>query len=235
VRSASWGLGRLERDARLLTLIGVGAVCFAAARADAAPAPLGFAVSVSGTAHEEWDHTGAPTADGTCERTLRSEGIRDARFRTTHPTLVRVTGGRLLAVTIRNLAGTVTSGGANTIRRRCGTDLMEAVADCAQTRRSFRAASVRAHSTRPGSVTLGPLRATLRRSDCPLEPADVVREPLGRVPGPLRVSPAALANRRLARITLTASASRRKNYGPVEAGTLQQRSAWRVTLVRLSP
>jgi hypothetical protein len=194
-----------------------------------------FAVSVSGTAHEEWDHTGVPTTDGNCERTVRSEGIRDVRFRTTRATVARVRGGRLLAVTIRNLTGTVTLAGANTTRQKCGTEVTESIADCARTTHSFRGATVRARSTRPGSITLGPVRVALQRANCPLEPTDVVREPLGRTPGPLRVAIASLANRSLVRITLTASASRRKNYGPVEDGTLRQRAAWRVTLVRLSP
>jgi hypothetical protein len=34
-------------------------------------------------------------------------------------------------------------------------------------------------------------------------------------------------------LTLTASASRRVGYGPVEQGTLTHRSAWKLTLVRV--
>jgi hypothetical protein len=233
VRSASWGLGCLERNTGLLTLIGVA--CLAAAGADAAPAPLRFAVSVTGTAHDVWNFTGAPTAEGDCERTVQSEGIRDSRFKTTRPTVVRLTGGRVLATTLRNFAGTVTLGGANTTSVTCGGEGTQTIADCARTRRSFRSGTVGARSARPGSVTLGPVRATLRRSNCPLEPADVRRLPLGAIPGPLRISTKSLANPRFARITVRVSASRRTNYGPLEQGTLQQRSSWRVTLIRLSP
>ena len=233
MRSASCGLGRLERNASLLTLIGV--VCFAAADVEAAPAPLRFAVSITGTAHAEWDHTRTPTAEGDCQRTVRSEGFRDVRFRTTRPTLVSVRNGRVLATTVRTLTGTVTLAGANTTTLACGEQRTQTIADCARTRRSFRNATVGARSTRAGSITLGALRMTLRRSNCPLEPADVISRPLGPVPGPLRVSTQNLANERIGRITLTATASRRTNYGPVEAGTLQQRARWRVTLTRVSP
>jgi hypothetical protein len=61
----------------------------------------------------------------------------------------------------------------------------------------------------------------------------VLRAPLG--PPPVRLRAATLENPRATRITLTATATRRKTYGPVEQGTLEQRSAWRVTLVRLAP
>jgi len=192
-------------------------------------------VSVSGTAHDVWNFTGAPSVAGGCERTVQTEGIRDVRFRTTRPTVVRVRSGRILATTFRNFAGTVTLAGANTTSVTCGEERTQTIADCAQTRRSFSKATVGARSARPGSITLGAVRATLRRSDCPLEPSDVRRQPLGTIPGPLRISTNSLANPRLARITVRVSASRRTNYGPLEQGTLQQRSSWRVTLVRLSP
>lgn len=233
MRGVARRLGSLAGNAGLLAFIGV--VCFAAAGADAAPEPLRFAVSVSGTAHDVWDFTGGPTEEGACVRRARSEGIRDVRFRTTKPTVVRVSDGRLLATMIRNLAGTVTLAGANTTTLTCGGEGTQTIADCARTRRSFRNATVRARGTRPGSVTVGPVRATLRRSNCPLEPADVLRQLLGTIPSPLRVSTASLANPRIARITVNVSGTRRRNYGPEEAGTLRQRAKWRVTLARLSP
>ena len=223
----------MARNAGLLTVIGV--VCFAAAGAEAAPAPMRFAVTVSGTAHQVWDHTGVPAVDGNCTRTVRSEGIRDVRLRTLRPSVVQVVDGRLLPGNVSKLTGTVTLAGANTISQTCGTERTEAIADCVRTRRSFSKARVGVRSTRPGSITLGPVRVALRTIDCPVEPAEVVRLGLGPIPGPLRISTASLANRRIARITLTARATRRTNYGPVEQGTLEQRSTWRFTLVRLAP
>src|SRR6266508_4960805 len=83
-------------------------------------------------------------------------------------------------------------------------------------------------------LTLRPVRnVRLRTITCPREPADVVRAPLGPIPGPLRISTSALSNNRITRITLTASASRTKTYAPPETGTLEQRAAWTLTFVRL--
>jgi hypothetical protein len=228
--------GGVHRAAKYTVLVGVFVVCMTATHASAKPAPALFRLTVVATAHAEWDHTGAPTASGDCERTVRSEGFREVRFRTAKPTLIRVVGGRVLAGTVRGLTGTVVLAGANTVTEVCGTETTQAIQDCVTTKRSFRAGTMGVVSTRPGSVTFRPVRnVRLRTATCPLEPAAIGQAPLGPIPGPLRISTAALANERVPRITLTASASRRIDYGPVEQGTLQHRSAWKLTLVRVHP
>jgi hypothetical protein len=226
--------GGVHRAAKYTVLVGVFAVCITAAHASAKPAPALFKLTIVATGHAEWDHTGAPAAAGDCERTVRSEGFRDVRFRTAKPVLVRVVGGRVLAGTVRGLTGTVVLAGANTVSDICGAETKQAIQDCVTTRRSFRAGTTGVLSIRPGSITFRPVRhVRLRTVDCPQEPAEVVRAPLGPIPGPLRISTAALANERVPRLTLTASASRRVGYGPVEQGTLRHRSAWKLTLVRV--
>jgi hypothetical protein len=227
----------VQRAARYILVVAVLAVGFSvAADASPAPAPALFKLSIVGTAHAEWDHTGLPAPSGDCQRTIRSEGVRNARFRTAKPTVVRVVGGRVQAATIGALTGTVVLSGANRISDVCGVETKQAIQDCATTRRSFRAATMGVLSTRPGSVTFRPVRnLRLQRSTCPQEPAQVVRAPLGPIPGPLRISAAALANPRVSHITLTASASRRVRYGPVEQGTLAHRSAWKLTFERVRP
>jgi hypothetical protein len=228
VRRAAWGLGRLARNAGVLGVIGIAA---AGAAADAAPPPARFVVTIVVTVHQEWDHTGAPTANGACERTVRSEGLRDVSFRSAAPTVVRVVDGRVLPTFVRNLTGTVKLAGAHHISEQCGDERTQAIADCIMTRRPIRTATVALRSTKAGTLRLSGLRARLNAVSCPREPADVRRAPLGPVPGVLRAP--ALTKERTKRITLTASVRRRKVYGPVERGTLEQRSQWRITLVRV--
>src|SRR5207302_284076 len=83
-----------------------------AAQASAAPAPTLFRLTIVGTAHEEWSFAAAPVPDGACRRTETSEGIRDVKFRTKKPVIVRLSGGRVLPVVVAGLTGTVTLGGA---------------------------------------------------------------------------------------------------------------------------
>lgn len=219
---------------RPLLLAGVLASCAIAAHAWAAPAPTLFKLSITGTAHAEWDHTGAPFPFEDCNRSIRSEGFRDVRFRTAKPTVVRVVGGRVLAATVRRLTETVTLTGANTISDVCGSVGRDAIQDCARTKRTSRTATIGLVATRPGSITLRSVRnARLRTSTCPREPAEVVRAPLGPVPGPLRVSTAVLSDKGVARITLTASKTGTVDYGPLEQGMLKHRSTWRFTLQRV--
>jgi hypothetical protein len=210
------------------------ATCALAAHASAAPAPALFKLSIAGTAHGQWDHTGVPTQFQGCDRTVRSEGIRDVRFRTTRPALVRVIDGRLSAATVRGLTGTVKLGGANTTTDECATGQgRQAIADCVQTKRGFRSATIAVVGGR-GTLTLRPVRNTrLRTSTCPREPVDVVRSPLGPLPTSLRFSPGALADHGVARLTLTASKTRTVDYGPIESGRLDHRSAWKITLERV--
>ena len=172
MRRVARRLGRLAGNAGLLTLI--GATSFSAAGADAGPAPTFFKLTIVATAHAEWDHTGAPAASGDCQRTVRSEGFRDVRFRTAKPTLIRVANGRVLAGTVRRLTGTVVLAGANTVSDMCGTDTKQAIQDCVTTRRSFRAGTIGVLSMRAGSITFRPVRnVRLRTVTCPQEPAEV--------------------------------------------------------------
>jgi hypothetical protein len=228
VRRAPRRLGRLAGNTGLLALTGV--VCFAAAGASAAPGPVLFRLTIAANTRQQWDHTSAPTPAGACRRSLRSEGVRTVRFRSTAPTTVRVLAGRLLPADIRGLTGTVAVAGTNTINEICegtGTDTVE---PCARTLRSFRGGRTGLVSTKAGSVTLRPIRnIRLAAVQCPLEPDDVVHAPLGPIPTPLRLSTAVLAKDR---ITLTASATRRTSYVQPEAGHLQERADWTLTFVR---
>jgi hypothetical protein len=226
--------GGVHLAARHTVFVGVIVACIVAAHASAGPAPMLFRLSFVATAHAEWDHTRAPVQLGGCDRTIRSEGIRDVRFRTATPKIVRATGGRLLATTLRGLTGTVTLAGANTVSDACGADHREAIQDCVTTTRSFGRGTVAVVGERPGSFTLGSVRnVKLRASTCPLEPEQVQRAPVGPIQGPLKLPTATLANKRFAHITVTASATRTTRYGPVEQGTLKQRSRWTFTLERI--
>jgi hypothetical protein len=139
----------------------------------------------------------------------------------------------VLAATVRGLTGTVTLAGGNTVGDVCGADRKEAIQDCVTTKRSFQGGTLGVVGTQPGSLTLRPVRGVrLRTSTCPLEPPGVVAAPLGPVPGPLRISTTALGNERIARLTLTASASQTVTFGPLEQGTLKHRSVWKITLRR---
>lgn len=234
MRRAQGRLGRLARNSSLLALAGV--ICIAAGSASAKPAPTAFRLTISGSVHQKWDHTGAPVMRAECEHTVRAEGIRDVRFRTARPVLVRFDGARVLPVRVRGLRGTGTVAGANTVTDICGSGRTQAIQDCVRTKQSFKGGSIGALGKRAGSITLRTLRdVRLRATSCPQEPAEVLAAPLGPVPGPLRVPVAALRNRRIAHVTLTASASRGKNYGSPEDGTLEQRSVWTLTLTRLRP
>ena len=226
----------LHRAARHTVFLGVFVACLAAAHASADPAPMLFKLSIAGTAHAEWDHTGAPAPSEGCNRTIRSEAIRDVRFRTTQSTIVRVAGSRLLATTLSGLAGSVTLAGANTLSDMCGAERSEAIQDCATTTRSFARGTIGLGGDRPGSFTLRQVRnVRLRTITCPLEPVEVVRAPLGPIQGPLKLPTATLANKRFSHITVTASISQKTSYGPVEQGTLTQRSSWKFTFERIQP
>jgi hypothetical protein len=194
-----------------------------------------FRVSVTGSAQQTWDYTAPPVVSGTCERTVRSEGIRRVAFRTTSPTVLRVAGGRFAAADLRALAGTVSLGGALTTDERCGDEGTSRVADCAPSKRSFARAQAHVTSPRAGALVVQSVHnVRLRRATCPTEPAEVPRAPLGPLPVPLRVSTRTLANRELVRITLRSSKTRTTRYGSPAAGNLRERTEWTVTLVRLT-
>jgi hypothetical protein len=225
------GQAALRRLAKNWGLLGgIGAACALAAQASAAPAPALFRLSITGTANHVWSHTTAPKQTGNCSRTEMSEGIRSVQFRTKEPVLVRLIRGRVLPADVRNLTGTVTLGGANTIAERCGDVGTGRIADCAQTKRSFSGARLRVSSPRAGFLELGLVRnVRLRRSDCPVEPAQVTRRPLGPELSALRLPEEVLGQRRVSRITMRASRTRTTSYAAPEDGSLQERAEWSLT------
>jgi hypothetical protein len=230
VRGSHWGVRRLARYIGLVSLLGV---CVVAAQASTAPAPTRFRLTIVGTAHQEWAHTAAPVDEGACSRTEMTEGIRTATFRTREPVLVRLLEGRVIPVDVRGITGTVTLGGANTSDKVCSGVGTGQTSDCAQSKRSFAGAHMRLTSPRPGVVTLGPITGVrLAVADCPLEPVDVRRSPLGPAAGLLRLPKEALTEQRLARITLGASRTLKKVYALPEKGHLNARVEWRLTFLR---
>jgi hypothetical protein len=167
---------------------------------------------------------------------VRSEGERSVQFRTTRPTLVRVVSGRFLRAELRHVAGTVALAGPNTLNEVCGTTETHTAQSCAKTNRLFSGGTTTVSSPRAGTIALRPVgNIRLRRIECPEEPADLAVTPLGPVPSPLHISVATLNKKRITKITLTASASRRRKYGVPEKGTLVQRSKWTFTFVRVEP
>jgi hypothetical protein len=195
--------------------------------------PARFELSIVATTYAEWDHTTAPVEANGCTTAQRAEGVLTVHFHTRRPVLVRFVDGRIVPAAVGPLEGTATLTGTNTFNQICGTSESHSPQSCAETTLTFRGVKTHVSSTKSGSVTLGPLRVHLRAIECPREPVQVTRDPLGPVPGPLRVSTRTLSHSRFTRITLTASASRRVKYGPLEQGTLRQRTFWRLTLVRV--
>jgi hypothetical protein len=225
-------LGRLRRKLGLLCLLGV--TCSAAAQASAAPAPTLFRLTIVGTAHEEWSVTAAPVVTGDCRRTETSEGIRTATFRTRAPVTVRVSGGRVLAVDVRGILGKVTLAGANTTEEICGEAGTNKIADCAQTTRAFTRATVHAASPRPGVVAFkGIANVRLATADCPVEPADVVRRPVGPPLNLVRLPKETLMEQKLARINLRVTRNRRKVYGSPQKGQLVESVEWTLKFARV--
>jgi hypothetical protein len=232
VQRFAGGLGHLRQYLALVGLVGVA--CAAAAHAAAAPPPTLFKLSIVGTAHQEWSVSAAPSELGDCRKTEMSDGIRDAAFHTTTPVTVGLSGGRVLRVIVRGIAGTVTLGGANTTEETCGEVGTGKTADCAQTRRSFSGASVRAESPRSGVLSVGAVtNVRLARADCPVEPLDVRRRPLGPPTRLLRLPKQALMEQKVARITLRASRVLRTTYGSPQGGRLKESVEMTLTFVRV--
>jgi hypothetical protein len=194
-----------------------------------------FQLSIAAITHANWDHTTAPVEANGCTTSQRSQGVLTALFHTRRPVTVRFTHGRIVGMDLGKLDGTADLSGTNTSNEMCGTSESHKQEPCADRTLTFRGVKTHVSSTKPGSITLGPLRVRLRSVDCPRKPAELARDPLGPVPGPLRVSARTLGESRVTHITLTASASRRFTFGPLEQGTLLQRTLWRVTLVRVRP
>jgi hypothetical protein len=192
-----------------------------------------FRLTIVGTAHQEWSVTAASEVSGDCRRTEKSEGIRTATFRTRAPVVVRVAGGRVVPVTVRGILGKVTLAGANTTEEVCGEAGTSKIADCAQTRRAFNGATVHAASPRPGVVTFkGIANVRLATADCPREPADVKRRPLGPPLNLVRLPKETLMERKLASINLRVTRNRRKVYGSPEQGRLVESVEWTLKFAR---
>lgn len=155
------------------------------------------------------------------------------RFRTTVPVTVRLAAGRVLPANVQRITGTVTLAGANTTEEICAGVGTTKIADCARTRRSFTGASVHAASPRRGFIALNRIaNVRLATADCPHEPPDVVRRPLGPTLNLLPLPKAALMEGRLARINLHSSRTQRTNYGSPEKGRLVESAGWTLTFVR---
>jgi hypothetical protein len=191
-------------------------------------------LTVSGTASAVWDHTGAPTADGECTRTFRTEGIRSVRFKS-RPTRVRIVDGRLQAVVVRGLRGTVTLAGAETTDRKCpdGTGSSQ-IADCITSKRSFAGGFLRLSSPVRGRLAFGPVRGVrLAVADCPDEIAPVRQAPTGPSPAAIRLPVAKLSHPRTRSVTSRLSFQRTNPFTAPEEGMLQQRVAWTLTFTRV--
>jgi hypothetical protein len=192
-------------------------------------------LTVSGTVSAQWDHTGAPTPEGDCTRTLRTEGIRGVRFKS-RPTRVRIVDGRLRAVDVRGIRGTVTLAGAETTDTKCpdGTGSSQ-IADCATTRRSLTGGALRLRSPARGRLAFGPVRgARLSVSDCPNEIAAVRRSPAGSSPGTIRLPIDKLSHPRTRVVTTRVSFRQNDPFSAPEEGALQQRIVWTLTFTRVT-
>ena len=192
-------------------------------------------LTVSGTVSAVWDHTGAPTADGDCTRTFRTEGIRSVRFKS-RPTRVRLVNGRMQAVVVRGLRGTVTLAGAETTDRKCpdGTGSSQ-VADCINSRRSLAGGTLRLSSPSRGRLAFGPVRgARLAVADCPNEIAPVRQAPAGPSPAVIGLPVDKLSHPRTRTVTSRVSFRRNDSFAAPEQGALQQRVVWTLTFTRVT-
>ena len=72
----------------------------------------------------------------------------------------------------------------------------------------------------------------LEAPDCPTEPIEVRRRPLGPLSKLLRLPKAVLRERRLARITVHASRTQRTDYRPPQNGGLTETGMWTFLFVR---
>lgn len=140
----------------------------------------------------------------------------------------------MLPVVLRGIVGKVTLAGANTTEETCGDAGTSKIADCAQTTRAFSRATVHAASPRSGVVTFkGVANVRLATADCPLEPVDVMRRPLGPPLNLVQLPRETLKERKLASINLRATRNRRKVYGSPQQGQLVESVEWKLKLVRV--
>jgi hypothetical protein len=147
---------------------------------------------------------------------------------------VRIVDGRLVAVDVRGIRGTVTLGGAETTDRRCsdGTGTSQ-IADCAPSTRSFTGASVRLSSPSRGRLAFGAVRRVgLRVADCPDEIAAIRRAPAGLSPAPIRL-PAKLAHPRTGSVMSRVSHRREDRFAAPQQGMVVQTVLWTLTFTRV--
>jgi hypothetical protein len=205
-----------------------------AAHAQAASHPTLFMLSISGSSHQEWTFSAAPTADGDCLRTVTSEATRTVTFRTRKSIEVKLSAGRVLPAVVRAIAGAVTLAGANTTHEDCGPTGNETVADCVRSTRSFAGGRLRARSPRAGVLALAEVEhVRLARATCPIEPPDVRQRPLGVVPTLFDLPKQVSMERKVGRITMHVTRTRHKTYGSPEGGTLDERAVWKLVFVRV--
>jgi hypothetical protein len=231
VRGVARGLGGLAGNAGLLAVIGVAWLAVGGARA--APAPELFKLTIRATETVDFDHTGLAGESGDCTTSARAEGNMTVHFGTRRPVLVRFVNGRLRAVDARPVDGTAVLHGVNTLDEACGKTESHQPEFCRATTRTFRGVTARLSGHARGTIAVALSRLRLRPIDCPREPDELREAPLGRAPGPLHISTAALASSRTTQIRLTASAGRTVTYGAPQRGLLSQRSAWTFTFVRV--
>jgi hypothetical protein len=214
----------------------MGAASLVAAGASAAPGTDLFVLTLTGTASAEWNHTGAPTADNDCTSTEKTEGIRRVRFRS-RSTRVRIVDGRLIAVALRGIRGTVTLGGAETTETTCpGGGGSAVIRDCVTSVRSFAGAAVHLSSPARGRLAFGAVRgARLARVNCPDEVTAVLRAPAGPSPSPIRLPLDKLTNPRAKSVVVRVSGRREVPFGPPEAGSVEQSAVWTLTFKRAAP
>jgi hypothetical protein len=212
----------------------MGAASLVAAGASAAPGTDLFVLTLTGTASAEWNHTGAPTPDSDCTRTEQTEGIRRVRFRS-RPTRVKIANGRLIAVDLRGVRGTVTLGGAETTETMCpGGGGSAVIRDCITSVRSFAGAGVRLSSPARASLAFGAVRGVrLARVDCPDEVTAVLRAPAGPSPNAIRLPVDKLTNPRSKGVVVRVSGRRQVPFVPPEAGSVEQRAVWTLTFRRI--
>jgi hypothetical protein len=217
----------------LLACSGVASLAFAgASAADSADV---FVLTLTGTASAEWDHTSAPTPSDGCTKTERTEGIRSVRFRS-KATRVRIVGGRLVAVDVRGVRGSVRLGGAETTKTTCpGGQGSAEIRDCITSTRSFAGAAVRLSSPARGRLAFGAVRGVhLAAVNCPDEVAAVRRAPAGLSPNPVRLPLDKLTNPRTQSVTTRVSFRRSVPFAAPEAGTLEHRVSWTLTFKRVN-
>jgi hypothetical protein len=193
-------------------------------------------LTLTGTASAQWNHTGAPTPDNDCTTTEQTEGLRRVRFRS-RPTRVSIANGRLIAVDLRGVRGTVTLGGAETTETMCpGGGGSAMIRDCVTSVRSFAGAAVRLSSPARARLAFSAVRGVrLARVNCPDEIAAILQAPAGPSPNPIRLPLDKLTNPRSHTVVLRVSVRRQVPFAPPEAGSVAQRPAWTLTFKRAAP